>query len=429
VFTLAFDANGSAGHFNVNFKAPKNPGVYYISQTADWQYNPYDGRSGDADNNPASAIAVVVVSGNKPFAVTTAKSYSPVGNYPIDISGCTDFTNYGLVYTPGTLTVEPYTCLQQYWNADGIFTDVANGYVGTPNGIVTATGLGKVGAPGTWNGLYSQNNSFSFSGSGYIELPPAASVQGTEDFTVSAWVRTTSNEPMVIINQRGADNNGFGSGFNGEYYLKIGGDQYAGTQNVNAGKAYFLVYDMTNNISEHAVFSSSLVNDGNWHFIKGERIGTTINLYVDGVLEATTTTAGVVNFDAAIPTYIGADVRDNGSFFNGLIDEIRVTICPGTSNKPGRNSIAPVTKTGVGLRETKLFPNPASTTVRVMLTDDVKTAGDIRVFDVLGRLTNLNVRKLNEGIYELNVSRLRQGIYFINAKTSAGTKSFRFIKL
>ena len=63
------------------------------------------------------------------------------------------------------------------------------------------------------------------------------------------------------------------------------------------------------------LFSTTLVNDGNWHHIKGERIGTTINLYVDGVLEATANTAGVVDLNGIIPTYIGADVRDNASYF------------------------------------------------------------------------------------------------------------------
>ena len=55
------------------------------------------------------------------------------------------------------------------------------------------------------------------------------------------------------------------------------------------------MYDEFNNVAEVGVFPTTLVNDGNWHHIKGERTGTTIKMYVDGVLEATANTDGTVN--------------------------------------------------------------------------------------------------------------------------------------
>ena len=139
---------------------------------------------------------------------------------------------------------------------------------------------------------------------------------------------------MVIINQRGADIGDFGTGFDGEYYLKIGGTHYEVSQGPNAGKAYFFMYDFDNNPYEVGILSTTLVNDGNWHHIKGERSGNVMRLYVDGVLEDTIATEGVINLNGTIPTYIGADVRDNGSYFNGLIDDIRVAICPGATLRP-----------------------------------------------------------------------------------------------
>ena len=104
-----------------------------------------------------------------------------------------------------------------------IISDRVNNVTGTPIGGVTNLGSGRFGGVGTFNGLYNQNNSFSFDGTGYIATGTAGSVSGTDDFSVSAWVKTTSNAPMVIINQRGADIVAFPDGFDGEYYLKIGG--------------------------------------------------------------------------------------------------------------------------------------------------------------------------------------------------------------
>lgn len=441
IFSVGFDANGSSGVINNTFRAPKTPGVYYVTQVASWQYNIFDDGAGIPDNNPANAIAVVIVDGvYKPYAITSATSGSLAGNYPITLSGCTDFANYGLIYTPGTLSVQPDPCLTLHWDGNRNYTDRVSSVTGTPVGNVSNLAAGRAGGVGTFNGLYNQNNSFSFDGTGYIETGTAGSVAGDGDFSVSAWVQTTSNEPMVVINQRGPDVVNFGDGFYGEYYLKIGGNQYDVAQNANAGKAYFFMYDEFNNIAEIGVFSTTLVNDGNWHHVKGERTGTTIRIYVDGELEATANTAGVVILDGAIPTYIGADFRDNAAYFNGLIDDVRISMCSGTSMRPGSTTqsqsvTSSTTKIVTGstsenrVRENKLYPNPATNSIRLQLEADVKSVNDFRVSDIVGRTNTVPAKRINEGTFDLNVSTLPKGVYFITAKTTAGVKTFRFIKM
>jgi Concanavalin A-like lectin/glucanases superfamily/Secretion system C-terminal sorting domain/MBG domain (YGX type) len=441
IFSDGFDANGSFGAIDHTFRAPVNPGVYYVTQVASWQYNIFDDYSGIPDNDPANAIAVVIVQGtNKPYAVTSASSGSLIGNYPITLGGCTDFINYGLVYTPGTLSVQQDPCLEFHWDANRIFVDRVNDVIGNPVGGVNALGPGKFGAVGTFNGIYNQNNSFVFDGTGYIATGTEGSVGGVHDFSVSAWVQTTSNNPMVVVNQRGPDVLEFGDGFYGEYYLKIGGNQYDVAQNANAGKAYFFLYDPVNNLAEVGVFSTTLVNDGNWHHIKGERTGTTIKIYVDGVLEGTANTAGTVVLDINIPTYIGADFRDNAAFFEGLIDDIRISICTPGSNRPApttqSRSVTPSTaKVAIGsatetsIRETKLYPNPATNTIRLQLADDVRSVNDFRVSDIVGRTRTIPAKRINEGVFDLNISTLSKGVYFITTKTTSGIKTFRFIKM
>ena len=119
VFSDCFDANGSVGDLDHTFKAPTIPGVYYITQGASWEYNCFDNGSGNVDNDPTYAIAVVIVSGaEKPSASTIAGVHSVAGNYPITISGCTDLPNYGVRYTPGTLSVQPDPCLKFHWDGN-----------------------------------------------------------------------------------------------------------------------------------------------------------------------------------------------------------------------------------------------------------------------------------------------------------------------
>ena len=161
----------------------------------------------------------------------------------------------------------------------------------------------------------------------------------------------------------------------------------------------------------------------------GERDGSTVRLYVDGVLQASGNTGKVVPLDGTISTFIGKDARANASYFNGLIDEVKVSIC---------SDVAPTTRvmtssvTGIVKQakptENKLYPNPASSVVTLQLVDDVTPGKDIQTFDGVGKRVFIHFTKTGEGTYTTNVAVLVKGIYFIKVKTEKGTETFRFIK-
>jgi hypothetical protein len=340
-FTYCTDVSGLGDHsgsIDRTFNAPTTEGVYYITQRSSWLYNCYDVPiSHDA---PSNVIAVVIVSTtpisseDKITASVAVDLTAEPGDYPITLAGCGSYNaNYNVVLENGVLSILPDPTIggivcdfpnSIHWQGNGNFMN-NNEDFGTPVGGVTANGEPKAGS-----------GSFSFDGTGYIDVGTGGSVSGTGDFAVSAWVKTTSSNPMVIINQREDGN------INGEYMLKIGGDHYNVLYNeAYAGRAYFLIYDPFNNSAEIDLLSETLVNDGEWHFIKGERKGTTINLYVDGNLEATATTAGVVNLSSTIRTFIGYDqlaqqVLGQGCYFEGLIDDIRVEICTSSDEENGK---------------------------------------------------------------------------------------------
>jgi glyoxylate utilization-related uncharacterized protein len=77
----------------------------------------------------------------------------------------------------------------------------------------------------------------------------------------------------------------------------------------------------------------------------------------------------------------------------------------------------------------KLYPNPASSTIRLQTGDEVARTNDIVVYDALGKLMMAPVRKLTERMYDINVSSLSKGIYHIKVRTSAGITTFKFIKI
>jgi hypothetical protein len=78
----------------------------------------------------------------------------------------------------------------------------------------------------------------------------------------------------------------------------------------------------------------------------------------------------------------------------------------------------------------KLYPNPAFSTVRLELEVDVQqSSGAIQVYDIVGKLNRISVKRKNENIYDIDVSVLSKGVYFIKVKTSDGLRTFRFVKL
>ena len=48
------------------------------------------------------------------------------------------------------------------------------------------------------------------------------------------------------------------------------------------------------------------------------------SLYLDGSLNFTDNSTGIVNLLSSTKTYVGGDKRDNNRFFNGKVDELRI---------------------------------------------------------------------------------------------------------
>ena len=177
---------------------------------------------------------------------------------------------------------------------------------GTNNGGLT---LGATGPrPPSYQGFNAGKLAYQFDGSSsYIDCGTGPSLSGTTDFTLEAWVITTATSVGQIVQQR------YASGYNGEYYLAV---------NANGTVSFFLY---GGGATQFSMSSPNSVNDGAWHHIAAvRRNGTNGVIYIDGTAAATQNTATIAPLDNTFITYIGADMRDKVSYFNGSISDVAI---------------------------------------------------------------------------------------------------------
>jgi hypothetical protein len=193
-----------------------------------------------------------------------------------------------------------WSSLVAYWNFNGTIGSLASGV------SISAT-VGPTGTTSNANGTgmaYAQgqlNQGISFDGvDDYISAARIAALNPTGQISAAAWIKTTSSQEQYIVTQNN-DSYYFATGINGD------------------GTACIFM----NNVSAGWLCSLTAVNDNNWHHVVASYDGTTISIYVDGLLSNSTNRTGTVPSGSSI-TYIGIrpSFSGNGKTFIGMIDEL-----------------------------------------------------------------------------------------------------------
>jgi hypothetical protein len=173
--------------------------------------------------------------------------------------------------------------------------------------VVIAPGL----RPPTFPTLEAGNNAGLLDGAtGSIDCGTASSMDGTNDFTVMAFVRTTATGTGTIAQQRTVDSATV-TGYNGEYKIWMAAD----------GLVHFMLYK---DGYQFDFATGVAINDGNWHQVVAQRKGLDGYLYIDGVLQGSATGTEVKALVGNITTYIGRDMRDFIDPWLGEIDEVAI---------------------------------------------------------------------------------------------------------
>lgn len=192
--------------------------------------------------------------------------------------------------------------LVAWYPAEGNANDVVGGHNGTLVGGVTF-------APGKFGQAFSLDGT-----SGYINAG-SSSAFDLGDFTIAAWIsvdpaantgerRVVSRDDILVGSPRQA------------YTLKSS-MPFACPVNGGAGLA-IIAGGVLSTVCANAPLSTG------FHHLAGTRSGSTIMLYVDGVLVSSASASNAVISPAA-PLVIGqVSLVLNGEFFAGLIDEVQI---------------------------------------------------------------------------------------------------------
>jgi hypothetical protein len=152
-------------------------------------------------------------------------------------------------------------------------------------------------------------SSMAFDGTGDYLIAPASTLQAflTGDFTVEFWVRFNS----LFSNQTVM---GTASGF------QTGGYQWI--QVVSASTLTFRMELTTGAIN----VSTGTLTTNTWYHIAATRSGSTVRVFVDGVLANSTTTSGSISDSTGNQVVVGNTKElQAGRMFNGYLQDVRVT--------------------------------------------------------------------------------------------------------
>lgn len=143
-----------------------------------------------------------------------------------------------------------------------------------------------------------------------LEAPSDADLNpGTRLFRWSARVLVTKEQVKGSANimQKGVSNAG------SQWKMQIGATQ---------GRAQCVVVGV-GSPTGYLVRSAATVADGQWHKVLCERSGTSLNVYVDGVVKGTATIPATLSIANNLPMRIGgANFNSRSDMYHGLLDDV-----------------------------------------------------------------------------------------------------------
>lgn len=183
-----------------------------------------------------------------------------------------------------------------WWQAEGN----ANDSVGVDNGTL----VGVTFAPG----VSGTDQAFSFGGAAdQVVFNNRAGNRGTGALTFAFAIKTTATQKQAIWEKRAACDSD-GTSFWGFRMLPNGTVGFEAQNTVGQDVIGFL--------------STAAVNDGAWHRVAVTRHKTTASLYVDGQLQATTTTATTADVSKDTPMRAGVSTCDGVDGTNALVGQL-----------------------------------------------------------------------------------------------------------
>jgi len=218
-----------------------------------------------------------------------------------EISDLHDLTRSNCTDTCYTNSVAEYYLDESFWSGTGTVADVSdasgNGYNGTS----------FYGADTTADGKLCRGGAFTNSGAAVdndrVKLPYEV-VNGLQDFTFAAWVKTSRTGQQAVVSGANASQNN-------EFLIFLPNGSTISTYLKGPAKSY-----------------SALVSDDSWHHIAWVRDGNVESVSFDGQTIGANTVTGNAVVTAANGLWLGAEQDSVGGAFDpnqefvGTLDEV-----------------------------------------------------------------------------------------------------------
>ena len=294
--------------------------------------------------------------------------------------------------------------------ADYPFSGNANDM--TPNnlhGIVSGASLvpDRYGNP---------SSAYEFDGvNDYIMVPYSTVLDFdvNDDYTISLWVKPNAvqNSASEVVNEILSKRNDIGGGQNEGFPFSL--RYYNETSTAySPGTIFAPRFDKDCN-NRADMRSNTAVND-QFHHIVIMKEGAELRMYIDNILDVTTTDNAVCSTINDDEMYFGRrGGAQNATYFTGVIDDIKIFDCALDSAQVDAlfngNPIG-FDEMGSDVLESTAYPNPANEKLVIHLQGEVK--GDIRIsiFDTQGR--NIMVHYGNTSKTIIPISGLSSGLFF-----------------
>jgi len=141
----------------------------------------------------------------------------------------------------------------------------------------------------------------------YVSAPNSAELNLSSNLRLEAWVKPANvSRESVIVDKQGRYSLGINGSSEFQFGLKISGSSY------------------------QTIAGKTIVQPGQWYHVAGTYDGRTMRLFVNGTLEAGKECPGSIEI-VHRPLTIGAATAESKdrSWFSGVIDEVRISSCPG----------------------------------------------------------------------------------------------------
>lgn len=209
-----------------------------------------------------------------------------------------------------------------WWAGDGNANDIAGTYNGTLVGGATATAAGQVGQAFTFDGT-----------NGYVQIPDNAALKPA-NLTIEAWVRFSgldsagnagAGQQYIVFKQN--TRSGFFEGYALTKTRVSGSDRFDFQVSSSAGAAA-------------EVTSTTAITVGTWYHVAAVRGPSTIQLYVNGALQASAAVSFAQDYGTQ-PLFLGTSGQSYWDRkFKGTLDEVSLYNRALTSNEVAATYVA-----------------------------------------------------------------------------------------